>query len=73
MDGNLPLSAGEPIAKGLTEIAFLVGVDLSRPASGWLGYEPEEEEEENAGEDDLPYKIESGTGKQYQHSCSTKN
>lgn len=41
-----------------------MGIDLSGPASCWLGYEPEEEEEEHAGEDDLPHKIKSGAGKQ---------
>ncbi len=41
--------------------------------SRWLGYEPEEEEEENAGKDDLPHKIKPRPRKQNQDRCCTKN
>jgi len=38
-----------------------------------LGYEPEEEEEEEAGQDDLPDEVEPGACEQYEDGCGAEN
>ena len=60
-------------SKRLNDICQLDGHRPITSGGSPLGYQPEEEEEEDAGEDDLPDEVEPGAGEQNEDGCGAKN